>query len=92
MPVFRNFNPIRSGHVNSQAHPNVTPYPWVPNNKSLRTSGVRSGWLELVQPHERGRTWGSSKLSAGAQMGAFGGGSGCHCKSGNGTGAAIVGG
>jgi hypothetical protein len=77
MSVFRNFNPIRSGNVNAQAHPNVRTYPWVPNNKHVRSAGVRRNWMELIQPQERGRWWNSSSLSVGAQMGNLGQSGGC---------------
>lgn len=85
MPVFRNYNPQKSGKVNAQAHPNSSTYPWVPQRTSLRVSQVKPGWTEKVQPNERGRTFTGSQLSIGAKMGSGCGASSSSCNCGNGS-------
>jgi len=72
MSVHRNWNKKASGGVNPQSHPNVQTYPWIPNNKMVRRSIVRPSWSELVQPHEKGKTWNRSTLSVGASMSSCG--------------------
>jgi len=64
MPVFSRYNPRAAGGVLKQAKPNAEPYPWLPLNTTTRLDNQWGGGGRVirVQPHERGKTFTTSKL------------------------------
>lgn len=86
MSVFRNYNSQQSGKVNAQAHPNVHVYPWIPNQRNIRSNPNIPSQPQRVQPHERGTFFPTSATDGGTLAPSMSSCAGCAGCSGGGCG------